>query len=148
MAAMNPQQWEEVQALFLGALEHNPDSRLVFLQQESSSKNVYEAVVDMLVADQELPRYLEEPPDWLDYISPAIGSLIGQYQIVQEIGRGGMGRVFLAKDTASGEKVALKMINPAFTGPDTLKRFLLEQRVMARLDHKNIARLIESRFCG
>ena len=143
---MNASEWEEVQILFFEALEQNPTHRLLFVKQRCSSKNVYEAVVEMLLADQELPQYLKDPPDWLNFISPAIGSLIGLYQIIQEIGRGGMGRVYLAKNIETGDSVALKMINPAFTGPDTLKRFLLEQRVMARLDHPNIARLIEVGF--
>jgi len=69
------------------------------------------------------------------------GSLIaGKYRILDEIGRGGMGVVHLAEDIKLGRKVAIKILPEAFTAdPERLARFEREARVLASLNHPNIA---------
>src|SRR3989454_2237731 len=68
------------------------------------------------------------------------GATIGPYKVDREIGRGGMGVVFLARDTRLGRTVALKALpdDVAFD-PDRLERFEREARVLASLNHPNIA---------
>ncbi|HUG36378.1 MAG TPA: serine/threonine-protein kinase, partial [Candidatus Limnocylindrales bacterium] len=73
------------------------------------------------------------------------GDRIGPYVIVREIGRGGMGRVFLA-DRADGQfhqQVALKLVGNGRYGGEILQRFLRERQILARLQHPNIARLLD-----
>ena len=68
-----------------------------------------------------------------------IGSELSQYQILEEIGRGGMGAVFLAQERNSGERVALKILPPVSAGnEDYRERFLREARVSLKLKHPNI----------
>ncbi|HKX32278.1 MAG TPA: protein kinase [Blastocatellia bacterium] len=74
-----------------------------------------------------------------------IGRQIGAYQVLQEIGRGGMGTVFLAA-RADGEyrkKVAIKILQPE-VGKKEVERFRRERQILADLDHHNIARLIDA----
>ncbi|MEO8451773.1 MAG: tetratricopeptide repeat protein [Gemmatimonadota bacterium] len=88
-----------------------------------------------------LPEDLAHPP--AESIEP--GTRIGPYEIIREIGRGGMGAVYeaLRVDAEFSKRVALKMV-PA--GRDTemiLRRFRYERQILARLEHKNIAALLD-----
>ena len=67
---------------------------------------------------------------------------IGQYEVQGELGAGGIGQVFVAKDTGTGRQVAIKTLRPEFARDQRfLDRFLAEAQSMARLDHPNIATL-------
>ncbi|HET9480691.1 MAG TPA: serine/threonine-protein kinase, partial [Candidatus Polarisedimenticolia bacterium] len=72
------------------------------------------------------------------------GTRIGAWRIEREIGRGGMGTVYLASraDEQFQRTIALKLVRGAVT-PETLRRFLDERRILASLDHPNIARLLD-----
>ena len=69
-----------------------------------------------------------------------IGKQVGSYQIVSLLGSGGMGEVYLARDTKLGRNVAVKVL-PSFVAndPDRLTRFGREARLLAALNHPNIA---------
>ncbi len=67
------------------------------------------------------------------------GAMVDHFRVIRLIGRGGMGAVYLARDTRLGRKVALKVIRPARMGsPDAARRFLIEARATARFNHPNI----------
>jgi serine/threonine-protein kinase len=71
--------------------------------------------------------------------TPGIGSVIGGCRIKAELGRGGMGVVYLAEQEALGRRVALKVISPALAGDVTFRsRFERESRLAASLDHPNV----------
>ena len=72
--------------------------------------------------------------------APVDSDRIGDFEIIREIGRGGMGIVYLAKQISLGRRVALKILPPEFTGdPERLQRFRREAAVISRLDHDCIA---------
>ena len=78
-----------------------------------------------------------------------IGQLIGHYRIVEKIGAGGMGEIFRAHDERLGRDVALKLIRPASSdNPDHLRRFELEARAAAALNHPNIVAIYDVGFEG
>jgi len=69
---------------------------------------------------------------------------IGKYKLIKEIGRGGMGEVYLAEDTESGEKLALKILPPELTrSPQYVERFHREAKAISSLDHPNIIKVYE-----
>src|SRR5689334_18522729 len=68
---------------------------------------------------------------------PAPGTRIGQYEIIRELGRGGMGAVYAARDTKLGRKVAIKLLN-GNQDPELTARFLIEARATASCSHENI----------
>lgn len=80
---------------------------------------------------QDLRRVLEE-------------ALAGRYRLERELGRGGMGVVFLATDLKHGRKVALKALRPELSRSIGTDRFLREIRITAQLNHPNILTLIDS----
>jgi WD40 repeat protein len=72
----------------------------------------------------------------------AAGKKLGTYEIVAPLGAGGMGEVYRAKDTRLGREVAIKVLPAAFAqDPERLARFEREARLLAALDHPNIARI-------
>ena len=69
-----------------------------------------------------------------------IGKTLGHYRVRAQLGRGGMGEVFLADDLSLGRRVALKFLSNAFTDdPERMARFEREARLLATLNHPNIA---------
>ena len=68
----------------------------------------------------------------------------GRYQIVEELGHGGMGRVYKVHDTKIGEKIALKLIRPeAFLDRNTVERFTNELKLARKIRHKNICQMFD-----
>ncbi|MGB6477588.1 MAG: serine/threonine-protein kinase, partial [Candidatus Sulfotelmatobacter sp.] len=75
------------------------------------------------------------------------GQVIGHYRVLEKIGSGAMGEVFRARDQRLGRDVALKLIRPASSGnPDHLRRFELEARAAAALNHPNIVAIYDVGF--
>src|SRR5678815_2924320 len=94
----------------------------------------------------------EPPPPPLSVIStapqvapPVSGPLIGPYRVVRELGRGGMGVVYLAvrDDGTFRKNVALKVLLGSQVSHEFIQRFKQERQVLAALDHPNIARILD-----
>ena len=70
----------------------------------------------------------------------AVGARLGPYEVIAQIGAGGMGEVYRARDTKLNRDVALKVLPDTFAAdPDRLARFRREAQVLASLNHPNIA---------
>ena len=82
----------------------------------------------------------------LDEISEMAGKVIGPWKIVRELGRGGMSTVYLAERTDGSfeRNVAVKFLYGFMPGPQLRARLIAEQRILAKLDHQNIARLTDA----
>jgi serine/threonine-protein kinase len=76
---------------------------------------------------------------------PQVGSKVGPWALIRLLGHGGMGAVFLAERTEHDfqQRAALKLIKLGMDSNEILQRFLIERRILARLEHPNIARLID-----
>ena len=74
---------------------------------------------------------------------PPIGKHVSKYRIIEKIGSGGMGEVYLARDDDLNRDVAVKIIQPSTANEDATKRFLREARAVAALNHPNIITIYE-----
>jgi eukaryotic-like serine/threonine-protein kinase len=142
---LTPERWQRVQELFLAAADLPPVERAALLQREcGGDPELHAEVARMLAADGEPEPLLDAPPLAAVPGADLAGRGIGPYRIVRELGRGGMGAVYLAERDDVGKRVALKLVRGVLAAPDNIKRFLLERRVLARLEHPSIARLLDA----
>lgn len=146
--SMKPDSWNTVQSLFAQAVELTEPERDTFLEQiRAQDPDLYEELRSLLQADSEPHSLLEGLA--VEAMAPEPLSLhgqqIGPYQLVEEIGSGGMGTVYLAERTAGNfeQTVALKLIKPGMDSQEILRRFRSERQIMARLQHPNIAALLD-----
>ena len=73
------------------------------------------------------------------------GNIIGPYKLLEQIGEGGFGVVFMAEQTAPvRRKVALKIIKPGMDTRQVIARFEAERQALALMDHANIARVLDA----
>ena len=73
-----------------------------------------------------------------------VGTALGQYQLIQLLGEGGMGRVFLAEHMKLGRRVAIKLLRPEFAyQPEAVQRFFGEARVVNRINHEHIVEIVD-----
>jgi eukaryotic-like serine/threonine-protein kinase len=152
---MTPEYLARIRAIYEAALGHDAGERAAFLDRECQGDEAIRQQVDLLLAArQRVPEWLNEPllaP--APIVEPPAGSLprmegreLSGYTLVREIGRGGMGCVYLAErsDGAFRKQVAIKIVQPGVTGADVLRRFRQEREILASLDHPGIARLLDA----
>jgi eukaryotic-like serine/threonine-protein kinase len=150
---MSDARWERLNEVFHAAVELAPEQRAGFLDYACSHDPGLRAEVERLVAAHERAgRFIEAPAiaeagPWLAESSKPLsaGHRVGPYRVVREIGRGGMGAVYLAEraDGQFEQQVALKLIKRGMDTDLVLQRFRAERQILASLDHPNIARLLD-----
>jgi WD40 repeat protein/serine/threonine protein kinase len=129
----------------------SPDARAEYLHQAcGTDSGLRERVQELLRAYEEQGSFLETPPHVGS--APTIGALapeppgtiIGPYKLLQQIGEGGMGVVWMAEQTQPVQrKVALKVIKPGMDSRQVIARFEAERQALALMDHVNIARVFD-----
>ncbi len=144
MSETDSQRWQQIKQIFEGALELHAAEREAFLARCCEGQTEVRAEVESLLRNYEVAGSFMETPavahaaDTLDQkLTP--GQRVKHYQIVNLIGEGGMGEVYLATDTILGRRVALKVL-PTFVSkdPERLRRFTQEARAASRLSHPNV----------
>ncbi|MDQ6785742.1 MAG: protein kinase [Acidobacteriota bacterium] len=165
---MSAENWLKIEEIFQSALDLPIAERRPFIQKACEGDKDLESEVEKLVADYESADRFIESPAWTDSdflsskakreiassleeefsddkIDPLIGRRIGVFELKKEIGRGGMGAVYLA-ERADGEfrqRVAIKLIKRGMDTDFIVRRFRHERQILANLDHPNIARLLD-----
>ncbi|MBA3806006.1 MAG: protein kinase, partial [Acidobacteria bacterium] len=151
---MRIEEWQQVEELLDAALELMPNERRKFLDEISArAPELRREVESLLVCEEKVDGFLVTPAlafstdffDGDDAPDARAGQEIGHYRIIREIGRGGMGAVFLA-ERADGEfkqDVALKVMRHSFPDSELTRRFSQERQILASLNHPNIARLLD-----
>ena len=145
---MNPERWKKIQSLFEKSLELNPSEREKFLKNQcGDDKELLNEVISLLQADENqhsifsgsAADYITIGDDNLD------GKTFGNYRAIKQIGSGGMGSVYLAEraDGVFEQKVALKVVKPGMNSHEIISRFEEERQILARLQHPNIATLLD-----
>lgn len=151
---MRPDQWQEIQALFLAAAARPAAEQAAFLDEAcATDATLRDEVLALLAAD----RHSLENPFISDTVARAaraladaagatrLGERVGPYRLLSELGHGGMGTVYLAErvDEQYQSRVAVKFVRGALAAPELARRLRIERQILADLTHPNIAWLLD-----
>ena len=166
---MLPERWKQIEDIFQEALDLSGAAREEFVREKCAGDEDLLSEVEKYIARFEAEDSFLESPVWTDSqflrsqvkreivesfdeeISPKreeksyIGERVGVYELKQELGKGGMGIVFLATraDGEFSQKAAIKLIKRGMDTDFIVKRFRHERQILANFNHPNIARLLD-----
>jgi serine/threonine protein kinase len=148
------ERWDEIKEKLLAALELEPAQRSAYLARVDAVDPVLRKELDSLIASHERTGtdFLNAP--WAQAASALasqvvpdalLGRRVGSYQIMGQIGVGGMGEVYRAfrADDEYKKQVAIKLVRAGQNSDFVVNRFKNERQILASLDHPNIARLLD-----
>lgn len=137
--------WQQISAVFKSALEQPHEARGLFLDKAcEGNASLREQVEKLLAAHEEAGSFFEKPVVGISTQEEECGEIIGSYRVIELLGAGGMGEVYLAEDLRLGRKVALKLLPAHFTSQqEQFRRFQQEARVISALNHPNILTVYE-----
>lgn len=149
---MDADRWQKIEWLFAEALERPVEAQSSFLREACADDPALREEVEAMLAAESAGQTLRierrllsvqdegDPP-----VDPLLGTSIGVYRVVERLGQGGMGVVYLAEraDGQFRQRVALKVIGPGLHGSDAVARFKVERQVLAALTHPRIAQLLD-----
>ena len=141
---MQNHNWQKTKEIFHQTLDLPENERSIFLANQDDFVRV--EVSRLLESHEKLDDFIAEPlavEIGLD-VNSYLGKTIGSYKILETIGTGGMGRVFLAEKTGLDKKFALKIIKRGMDTEVVLKRFARERQILSRLTHPNIAAISDA----
>ena len=134
------------------ALEISQDERPAYLDSVCHDSSLRQYVESLLGSYQQADDFLREPA-LITYASVLesgpvdwwLGRRLGPYQLIEEIGQGGMGAVYRAvrADDQYQKQVAIKLVRSGFETRFAQARFRSERQILATLEHSNIARLLD-----
>ena len=141
--------WSRIQSVFIRVLEYKGGDRASFLQEICAGQDaVLEEVEALLHAHNDeqkldIEQRLEEG-DVTSGARPAL-RVVGSYRLEECIGQGGMGDVYRAyrDDDVFTSRVAVKLLRWGMQSPSVVSRFRLERKILGRLEHEHIARIID-----
>jgi serine/threonine protein kinase len=142
----------KAKSIFLAALERYPaDQWAAYLDGACADDQVLRGrVEDLLKAHRELGSvHIRPAPDPVattdQLLREGPGTVIGPYKLLEEIGAGGMGVVYMAEQQKPvRRKVALKIVKPGMDTRQVIARFEAERQALALMDHPNIARVLDA----
>jgi tetratricopeptide (TPR) repeat protein len=134
---MTAERWQVIKRIVADALEIGREQRQDFIRQSCAGDPDLQAEVQTLLRGDAAESAFLDPDRTPDRLGP--------YRIVREIGRGGMGTVYLAEraDGQFEQQVAIKVIKRGMDTDAVLQRFYAERQILARLQHPNITRLLD-----
>ncbi|MEM9664004.1 MAG: serine/threonine-protein kinase [Bacteroidota bacterium] len=155
MTPASPERWRILDALFEAALNQPTHQQQAYLREACGSDlALYEEALQLLEEAQAAQRLLGESvaayaPEAvqaaLSEAETAALERVGPYRVLHEVGRGGMGTVYVARrdDGTFAKDVALKVVRRGLDTDDILRRFRYERQLLARLEHPHIAHLLD-----
>jgi serine/threonine protein kinase len=149
---MTPERWQQVREVFDRAVSLPSEERAAYVETAcANDSELRNEVKSLLFSDgQAGVEFLNTPA--VDFSRPLplptpnrVGRRIGAYNILEEIGHGGMGEVYRAgrADGQYKKEVAIKLVRGGYDTAAVLERFRHERQILASLDHPNIARLLD-----
>ncbi|NBB72204.1 MAG: protein kinase [Bacteroidetes bacterium] len=135
--------WHQIETLFEAALQQPPDERADWLADHCDDPALRADVERLLDAHERTGGILDAP--LYPSEAPAADRRIGAYRTERLLGRGGMGRVYLATraDGQFEQHVALKLLQAGFPSEERAQRFRAERQILATLSHPHIAQLFD-----
>ncbi len=146
---MAPERWQHLEDLFHAMLALPPEGRRAALAAACGDDTELIAEVERLLhANAQASAFVGDAAAGIQHMAATVlpeSGHIGPYRIVRELGRGGMGTVFLAErdDAQFTMRVAIKLIKRGMDSDAVLERFRHERQILAGLEHPNIARLLD-----
>ncbi len=151
---MTAGRWQEVERIYHSALDHAPDQRSAFLIEACAGDDELRSEVESLLAARTgkdsliddggvavAARLVAEPSQHLT------GRKLGRYEVIRKLGSGGMGEVYLARDTRLGREVALKVLRPGSIDHTDRNRLEREAKAASALRHPNIVTVHDFDSC-
>src|SRR5262245_50301865 len=142
-----------IESLFASALRiSSPQDRAAYLNKAcDGNSDLRDRLESLLRAYDQAGDFLQEQPQWSQPTAEGVplaegpGTRIGWYRLLQQIGAGGMGVVYMAEqERPVRRKVALKIIRPGLDSAQVSARFEAERQALALMDHLNIARVLDA----
>ncbi len=150
---MDEKLWRQIEEITLDALELPEAERISFVEKSCAGRDELIAEVESFLSQSECAEKFLEREDFEKIVSSLFddeaqkfsGKQLGNYRIVRQIGRGGMGVVFLAEraDGVFEQQVALKIVRQTLIDKDVERYFKRERQILANLNHPNIAKLLD-----
>src|SRR5437763_4974995 len=149
---MTPEHWQQVKEVLNAALGRAPSERAAFINKAcGGDESLRHEVESLIISHGEAGSFIEEPAFNVNaemfaggQTESLAGRSFGPYEILSQLGAGGMGDVYLAQDGRLGRQVALKLLPSHFTSDaDRLLRFQQEARAASALNHPNILTIHE-----
>src|SRR6516162_8870496 len=147
----------KAKSLFLNAVEiADPGERRAYLDDEcADDEGLRREIEDFLKHHQGMGSFLESSAPVVSAtldelpLSEIPGTIIGPYKLLEQIGEGGFGAVFMAEQQEPiRRKVALKILKPGLDSKQVLARFEAERQALALMDHPNIAKVLDAGTIG
>lgn len=143
---MNSERWQKVRGLFDAVVELSPQNRERFLDKScGTDKELRRDVENLLASYNDAESFMEQAAVVevagiiIERNNLEAGKSFGHYEIIKQIGAGGMGEVYLAKDRKLDRQVAVKILNEKFSRDESnLERFIQEAKAASALNHPNI----------
>ena len=143
-------------SIFLEALQKpSPEERAAYLTDVCAGNDALRCNVEMLLKAHakagdflnKVPADISATKDQQPIEKP--GAVIGPYKLLQQIGEGGMGAVYMAEQRRPVQRhVALKIIRPGMDSKQVIARFEVERQALAMMDHPNIAKVFDAGTVG
>ncbi|HKF55557.1 MAG TPA: serine/threonine-protein kinase [Blastocatellia bacterium] len=150
---MDPERWQLIRQVFHQAVELPAGERAGYVSRASGGDESLRTEIESLLASHDQAEsFIESKDDQVETVAQSsnraqemIGRRVGPYKIVREIGRGGMGAVYLGvrADDQFSKRVAIKLVLSDMNTGFIVRQFLSERQILANLDHPNIARLLD-----
>ncbi len=155
---MNPDRWQQIKIALHRALQLDGASRLAYIDEIGANDPDLRLELESLIAahDESEESFLNVPAAAIEDISeidgsdPWVGKRIGPYQLIEQVGSGGMGEVYRAirVDDEYQKQVAIKLIRVGQDSAFVVQRFRNERQILASFEHPNIARLLDGGTTG
>ncbi len=145
---MDSDRWQRIKSIYQKALDLPAGERAVFVREAAGEDDALSdeilALLDAPTDDDAIEGIVDQAAREAEQIDVK-GRRIGPYRVLDILGQGGMGQVFLAEraDDEFEQRVAIKMASWLNASPELIERFRLERQILARLEHPGIARILD-----